>query len=328
MNPELAKLVEQYLKGDKAPLQAATNTADNGEAFIAFQSAAAISKRLLTGLAPNISVQSFDGTHLGLGCGKHPPQLFSVSTSRALLPKEEGKVLFVYNLPSRMPAQVACKECLLEAQRNSVIKYGERVEVCAKHTDTILGARGLCPRCAENRTAFALSGEPVTYLRAEGRYSFYVCPMHGEFKVGHRAQGKCPVCDSIDGIAAYAVSNVGFNDRATLAGLKEMLAARTPLVNKHLSQAKRLAILALHRRLLRDPGMLHIFPTSKFLYGDWTASVEELTGLPLHFTPTAQQKVLHEVVAIEDAVPAFTKEDEYEVRRNDADDSEQQDDNS
>lgn len=317
MTPELIKLVERYLMGDKMPLFSARGraaadtemTAEGSEAIIAHQSAEAIAKRLETGLSPMVSVQSFDGQSVGIGCGRHPQQFFTVSTQRAKLPLEKNRTIIIFNLPSRLPAQIFCKECLEEAQHNSLIKYGERVEVCAKHQNTILSAKGLCEKCEENQAALSLDNRVITYVKAEGRFSHYVCPMHGPFKAGHRAQGKCPVCDSIDGIAAYAATSIAFGDKAQLSHLKGLLAARRdirhPIVSTHLSQAKRLAIMALNRQLMTNEDWLHIFPTTALLRGDWALDINELAGMPISFKPTAQQLVLHDVVAITTAQEQF-----------------------
>lgn len=333
MKPELITLVEQYLKGDTMPLFSerarAVMEEDGSEAIIAHQSAAAIAERLRTGLSPMVSVQSFDGHSVGIGCGRHPPQFFTVSTQRSKLPLEKNRTIHIFNLPSRLPAQIVCKECVEEQRRNSLIKYGERVEVCAKHKNIILSPKGLCEKCEENQTSQALNGEPVAYLKAEGRYSFYVCPLHGEFKVGHRAQGKCPVCDSIDGISQYATT-LDSSDHTNLIRLKELLVARHPVVSKQLSQTKRLAIMELNRHLIdhaNNSHLLHIFPTSAFLSGEWAADIEELAGMPLHFMPTAQQRIMQEVVAITDAQAILTdpghKELHNEIRANYAEDSRQ-----
>lgn len=308
MSPELALLVERYLKGDTQPL--ITNMIQSPEAALALRTGEAIAKRLETGLSPAMSVQSFDGQFVAIGCGRHPPMHIPVTNIRVRVPTDETltetTMKDAYCLPSKLP-KLFCKDCLQERQQESLVQYGQRTVVCTRHQNTLLDERGVCEKCETQKPNKALNGESIRFVSADKTLSHYTCPMHGDFSRGHRAKPACPTCHSVDGIAHYAQS-VGYGNNEELLRLKSLLAALSIKPPKDMEPHKRKMLRDFIARLL-DPAnnmhLLHIFPTEAFIKGDWLREHQSMPstskGRMEYLMPSAQARVLPEVALLEKA---------------------------
>lgn len=311
MSPELAKLIEDYLKGDTIPL--ISNMMNGPEAVGALRTAQAIATRLETGLSPAMSVQSFDGQFVGIGCERHPPILLPVIGIKVRVPTTEKMTKHTmesaYSLAAKLP-DLFCKDCLQERQQESLVTYGQRTVTCVRHKNTLLDERGVCEQCNAQSTNTAINGEPIRFISSEKNLSHYTCPMHGDFSRGHRAKPVCDICHSITGISTYAQS-ISFNDKAELHRLKRLMAALPKSMReppKEMVSHKRKLIKDFMKHLLDSENnlhLLHVFPTEALIKGDWLA---EHVSLPTSATShmeylmaNTQARVLPAVALLESA---------------------------
>lgn len=299
LNEETISLVSRYMQGDTLPLsgRALRESSDGQHELMWVKNYAEAAVTYIKKTMPlDHHISGFDGNEIKVQCScpEHPHQSVPVRANKAWLPKlakdESGKRREWHITPSFFAIAPAtkikpCSFCEEERTNTAILMR----PVCRYHPDVVLKADLVCKECAGGVNLLCLDGRSITLVNRGAVTTAYKCPMHGDYSVGHRANDHgCPTCNSYDGITAYAATL----KRSDIDEIKRVKAIAERMIKKYLRKniyhpAIGPQKIAMIRELVKrcydyknNMHLLAVFPTSKFIHGEWLRQHQPPGTLP------------------------------------------------